>query len=160
MSAPLAYHITWTAYGTWLHGDARWWIESGAPGVQPPDEARLRDSEMRLGQSPITFDDAQRALIEQVIKEHCRVRQWHIFALNVRTNHIHVVVAADREPEDVMNQFKAWCSRRLSEAAGLRESPNAKKAGRQKWFTEHGSTKWLNDEVYLENAIRYVLEGQ
>ena len=107
----LAYHITWTTYGTWLHGDARWWVESGVPGVRPPDEARLRASEKRMAQPPVTFDDAQRALVTQVIGEHCRLRGWHVYALNVRTNHIHIVVAADREPEEVMNQLKAWCSR-------------------------------------------------
>jgi hypothetical protein len=31
----LAYFITWTTYGTWLHGDARGWIMSGV-GRQIP----------------------------------------------------------------------------------------------------------------------------
>jgi REP element-mobilizing transposase RayT len=158
--APLAYHLTWTAYGTWLHGDTRWWVESGVPGVQPPDERRVLDSESRMVQTAVTFDEAQRALVEQVIREHCQIRGWHLHALNARSNHVHVVVTADREPEEVMNQLKAWCSRRLSDAAGLNSPPGAKKAGRKKWFTEHGSTKWINDEVYLENAVRYVLDGQ
>ncbi len=50
-----------------------------------------------------------------------------------------------------MDQFKAWCSRRLSDAAGMTERV-AKHAGRRKWFTEGGSTKWINDERYLEDS--------
>ena len=157
---PIAYHITWTAYGTWLHGDDRGWVEGGGAGIQPPDEASLRVAEKRMTQPAVTFDDVQRALIARVIEDHCRIRGWHIHALNVRSNHIHLVVTADRTPEEVMNQLKAWCSRKLSDAAGLPDSPSAKKAGRRKWFTEHGSTKWINDEEYLENAVRYVVEGQ
>jgi REP element-mobilizing transposase RayT len=161
MPAPLAYHITWTAYGTWLPGDPRGSVESGVPGVQPPDEGRLLTAQSRLTHPPVTFDEAQRALIEQVIKEHCRIRGWVVHALNARSNHVHVVVTADREPEEVMNQLKAWCSRRLSHAVGAAASAAPKKAvRRKKWFTEHGSTKWINDEAYLENAIRYVRDGQ
>lgn len=49
-----------------------------------------------------------------------------------------------------MGEFKAWCSRRLNEKLGTK----------QEWWTLHGSTKWINDEAYLENAIRYVMESQ
>jgi hypothetical protein len=59
----------------------------------------------------------------------------------------------------MLNQFKAWCSRRLSDAAGL-DGSVARRAGTKHWFTEHGSTKWINDEQYLANAIHYVLHGQ
>jgi predicted nucleic acid-binding protein len=38
-----------------------------------------------------------------------------------------------------MNQFKAWCSRKLSDAAGL-VGVVSKKAGRRRWFTEGGIT--------------------
>jgi hypothetical protein len=31
---------------------------------------------------------------------------------------------------------------------------------RRKWWTEHGSTKWINDRAYFDNAVRYVLERQ
>src|SRR2546430_11024925 len=34
---PLAYHITWTTYGTWLPGDDRGWVKKGSSAVQPPD---------------------------------------------------------------------------------------------------------------------------
>ena len=82
---------------------------------------------------------------------HCEIRRWSLHAVNARSNHVHVVVTADAEPAKVMDQFKAWSSRRLNERT--EQAP-------ERWWTRHGSTKWINDEGYLQNAIRYVLEGQ
>ncbi len=112
-----------------------------------------------MSASAVTFDAIQRELIEQTIRDHCRIRGWKLFAINVRSQHVHVVVQGNATPEIMMEQFKAWCSRRLSNAAGLTEKI-AKDAGRRKWFTEGGSTKWINDERYLEEAIDYVLNRQ
>ena len=157
----LAYHITWTTYGTWLPGDARGWVQWGEWGVQPPDPERERDARERMAESTVVLTEAQRALalVEQTIRDHCRIRGWQLHAVNARTNHVHIVVTADRDPDDVMNQFKAWCSRKLSDAAGL-VGAVATKAGRRRWFTEGGDKELIDSEEYLANAIKYVLERQ
>lgn len=155
----LAYHITWTTYGTWLPGDARGWVQLGEWGVKPPDPERERDAREHMAESAVVLTKEQRALVEQTIRDHCRIRGWLLHAVNARSDHVHVVVTADRDPDEVMNQFKAWCSRKLSDAAGL-VSAVAKKAGRRHWFTEGGDKRKIEDEEYLQNAIRYVLEGQ
>jgi REP element-mobilizing transposase RayT len=151
MEAPLAYFITWTTYGTWLPGDARGWVEKGVAGVQGPDPDKCDEAQVHLKTEPVVLDVQQRAIVDRTIREHCEIRGWQLHAVNVRGNHVHVVVTADREPEEVMNQFKAWCSRRLNEAKGV--------VGKR-WWTKHGSTKWINDEGYLHNAVHYVEEGQ
>ncbi len=89
-------------------------------------------------------------MVEQTIRDHCKIRGWTLHAVNVRSNHVHVVVTADRDPDEVMTQFKASCTRRLKESDPERE----------RWWTKGGSTKWINDNAYLQNAIRYVAEGQ
>jgi REP element-mobilizing transposase RayT len=155
----LAYHITFTTYGSWLHGDERNWVKSGVPGIQAPDPAQKAETAGKMAEPPVVLTSEQRAIVEQTIRDHCRIRGWTVHALHVGAVHIHVVVTADRTPEEVMNQLKAWCSRRLSDHAGL-TSPVAKKAGRRRWWTEHGSTKYIDNEQYLENAIRYVEEQQ
>jgi REP element-mobilizing transposase RayT len=157
--APLAYLITWTTYGSWLHGDERVWVQSGQPGIQAPDQERQTSVRLRMTEATVLLDEPQRQLVEGTIREHCRIRQWHLHAVNVRSNHVHVVVSADLAPEETMRQLKAWCSRRLSEQAGL-ASEKGTRNGRRHWWTEHGSTKWINDESYLQNAIRYVNERQ
>jgi REP element-mobilizing transposase RayT len=158
MSA-LAYHTTWTTYGTWLHGDARGWVKWGEFGIKPPDPNEEGAARERMVESAVVLNEDQRNLVEQTIRDHCRIRGWLLHAVNVRTNHVHVVVTANREPDEVMNQFKAWCSRKLSDAAGL-VGAVAKKAGRRRWFTEGGDKQAIDTEEYLANAIQYVLEGQ
>jgi len=155
----LAYHITWTTYGTWLSGDARGWIQWGEWGLKPPDPERERDAAKRMVESAVVLTEEQRALVEQTVRDHCRIRGWLLHAVNVRTNHVHVLVTADRDPQEVMNQFKAWCSRQLSDALGL-VGTVAKKAGRRHWFTEGGNKELIDSEDYLSNAIQYVLERQ
>src|SRR4051794_28075076 len=145
MADPLAYHITWTTYGTWLHGDERGWVESGRFEVLPPDPRREEVARGRMAASPTRLDVARRCLVEQTIRDHCAIRRWALHTLNARSNHVHVVVSADVSPEAVMNQLKAWCSRRLTAHAAATEAGPAR--GRRRWWTEHGSTKWINDEA-------------
>jgi hypothetical protein len=75
-----------------------------------------------------------------------------LLAVNPRTNHIHVVVTANRKPELVLNAFKANATRKLREA-GLWPhdfSPWARK----------GSKRKLWNEKSVQRAIDYVLYGQ
>ncbi|MEX2167851.1 MAG: transposase [Pirellulales bacterium] len=153
----LAYHITWTTYGTWLSGDERGWIKKKTPGIQPPDPALENQSRDRMVEEAVVLSATQRSLVEQTIRDHCRIRNWPLHAVNARSNHIHIVVTADRDPDEVMNQLKAWCSRKLSDAAGLKDIV-AVKAGRRHWFSEGGDKELIEDEAYLNNAIQYVLD--
>jgi len=156
---PIAYHLTWTTYGTWLPGDSRGWVQAGSPGVQEPDPEREQDARRLMAESAVVLTGEQRNLVDQTIRDHCRLRGWTLYALNVRTNHVHLVVGAHHDPDEMMNQFKAWCSRKLSDLAGLTTAV-ARKAGRRRWWTEGGGTKVIHDEENLRNAIEYVLEKQ
>lgn len=140
----LAYHIIWTTYGTWLPGDARGWLKKNSPGIQPPDPEREQRAPERMAEAAVSLTKRQRGLVEQTVQEHCRIRHWTLHAVNVLSTHVHVVVTADRDADDVMNQFKAWCSRRLSDSAGL-DNVVAHGAGRRRWFTEGG------DKEVIEN---------
>jgi REP element-mobilizing transposase RayT len=127
--------------------------------MQPPDW-RLEDkAREQMVEEAVVLTPSQRAIIEQTIQAHCDIRKWQLHAANARTNHVHVVVTADRDPDEVMNQLKAWCSRKLSDAAGLKVSV-AVKAGRRHWFTEGGDKEEIHDDEQLRNAIPYVIEGQ
>lgn len=160
MNDLMAYHITWTAYGSWLHGDSRGWVLSGLPCIMPADELLKRRTNERLTEEPVEFSLEQRRILEATILRHCEIRGWALHAQNARSNHVHVVVTANRDADEVLNQFKAWCSKRLSDALGLAYGQRGLKAGRRKWFTEHGSTPAIFDEEYFENAVRYVKFGQ
>jgi hypothetical protein len=75
------------------------------------------------------------------------------------------VVTADRNPDEVRDQFKAWCTRKLKELEKVRRSragelPSLPRRVREKWWAERGSRRYIGDEDSLEAVIRYVLEGQ
>lgn len=153
---PLAYFLTWTTYGTWLPGDERGWYDK--PGQFHEQEPRWEEnSKHLLTEAACLLDAAQRQLVESTIYRHCEIRGWQLYAVNCRTNHVHVVVAANEDPETIMNQFKAWCTRRLKENA---REKSATSPIRQNWWTQRGSKRYINDLSSLESAVVYVKEGQ
>jgi hypothetical protein len=73
-------------------------------------------------------------------------------AAHVRRHHVPTVVAAEAEPERVMQDFKAYASRRLN---GM----NLDKPNRKRW-ARHGSTRWLWKSQHVSAAIEYVIAEQ
>ena len=133
----IAYFLTWTTYGSRLHGDPRGTVDRdhnapGEPGLGL--RPRLQRAETGLLRyRPFVIDADQRRCLSNAIVDTCRVRGWSLRALNVRTNHLHVVVSADHQVERIMNSLKAWSTRYLREA-------DLVDADRPLW-TRHGSTK-------------------
>lgn len=157
MDRPLAYFLTWTTYGTWLPGDLRGWYARGTLGVRDPDFELNELTLVRLAEEPVILTPEQRLIVDDVIVRHCRIRSWKLYARNVRSNHVHAIVAADIDGEAIREQLKAWGSRHLSQQAGLR---GAGKNGRRKWWTEKGDIEEIWDPDHLHRAIEYVVELQ
>jgi REP element-mobilizing transposase RayT len=152
---PFGYLITFRSYGTWLHGRAgsvdRFHKIYGTPKL-PADRARWRYNRRALMQRPVRLGSRQRKLIENAIRETCNIRAWCLWAINVRTNHVHVVVTAHCRPARVMSAFKANATRKLREA-------NAWRSERSPW-AEGGSKRYIWTEEQLANAIAYIKEDQ
>jgi REP element-mobilizing transposase RayT len=162
MPEPLAHFLTWATYGTWLPGDERGWIEYRR-GWQLPDPARKLEAEAKMTEDACRLDADQRRLVEQQVAETCAIRGWQLHAVNCRSNHVHVVVTADRPPKLVRNQLKAWCTRRLKEAEARQQQAQGgaiRISIRENWWAERGSQRYINDEDGLEAAILYVRDGQ
>ena len=123
-----------------------------------------------MTETELTLEADQRQIVESTITDHCRIRRWQLLAVSCRTQHVHVVVAApNRDPEEVMDQFKAWCTRRLKEHLSSKpEAPakvpelkhEAQAKVRTNWWTQRGSKRRLFDEASVEAAVQYALEGQ
>jgi hypothetical protein len=139
MGAPLAYFLTWTTYGTWLHGYGRGAVDRdhnqyGEPYLEPAEGLRQYETK-QLKQAPVQLNPRQRDLVETIIRQDCHYRGYHLFALNCRSNHIHVVVRTQDVPaERVMTQFKSYVTR------GLREMGSF--SGEKVW-TAGGSKRFL-----------------
>ncbi|MBA4191268.1 MAG: hypothetical protein C0467_25075 [Planctomycetaceae bacterium] len=153
---PLAYFITFTTYGTWLHGDAPGSVDQehnqvGLPWL-PADPELQTIARGRMTQQAYLLDAPRREVVRDAIIEECQFRSWSILALHVRSNHVHLVVISEREPEFVMRSCKATASKRLNET-GL-DQPD-----RKRWTT-HGSTKYLWHEEAVAAAVNYTLHRQ
>jgi REP element-mobilizing transposase RayT len=155
---PIAFYLTRSAYGAWLPGDERGWVAK--PGQFREPDAQLKAiAESLMTEPPLTLDPDQRRVVEATIVAHCQIRGWHLHAVNCRTKHVHVVVTApNRDPEVVMDQFKAWCTRRLKELFRSRNGPDVKV--RENWWTQRGSKRRIYDDKGLHAAVDYVVDGQ
>jgi REP element-mobilizing transposase RayT len=156
MDDPLAFFLTWTTYGSWLPGDERGWVDK--PGqFRAPDPRQESAALVRMTDGELTLDPQQREVVEATIAEHCRIRGWQLHIAACRRQHVHVVLTAvDCGPDDVLDQLKAWCTRRLKELRRARLKPGV----REKWWTQRGSRRRLYTEDSVAAAIRYVREGQ
>jgi REP element-mobilizing transposase RayT len=164
MPEALAYFLTWPTYGTWLPGDERGWVQFRR-GSRPPDPIVEREAKARMTEDACRLDHEERRLVEATIADHCRIRGWTLYVVNCRSNHVHVVVAADVAPQVVREQLKAWCTRRLKDLAKQRRCTNSRDGAsgdtvRAKWWAERGSGIYLSDEEGLEAVIHYVREAQ
>ena len=153
---PLAYFITFTTYGTRLHGDERGSVSRTANQVGAPlvaaDPGR-QSREVSLLRNPPTLLDARRRVsVRTTIERVCAHRRWTVWTVNVRTNHVHLVVSAAQPPETVMRSLKSWATRQLV-LDGLAA------VGEAVW-TRHGSTRYLWDEGDVDGACQYVRDGQ
>lgn len=153
----LAYFITFSTYGTWLHGTGkgdgsvdRHHNVYGTPFVAPDAEREKRAS-ARMTEPPYVLHEATRTIVRDAIVGLCHEKNWMLLALHVRTNHVHVVVGADREPGRLMSELKARASRELN-----RSGTDV----HDKRWTRHGSTRHLFDDVSVVAAVTYVLDEQ
>jgi REP element-mobilizing transposase RayT len=152
----LAYFLTFTTYGTWLHGNAKGAVDDEHRGYGEPfmgaDAERERVAREAMVQGPYRMSAAEREIVCQAIVTLARERGWLLLAVHVRTNHVHLVVSADRDPGRIMSDLKARASRDLT-CAGFDN------AERRRW-TRHGSTRHLFRAEDVEAKIRYTLDEQ
>jgi hypothetical protein len=149
---PLAYFITWSVYGTHLQGDERGWRERRHGDQSPQPRLALWRRE-RLKHPVVVLSPQQRAVVERECERHCKHRGWHVWAVNVRSTHVHVFVTADGcSGKTVRDQLKANATR------GLREEW-AVFCDRPVW-TVGGDWVCVNSEDDLEQIVLYVRDAK
>lgn len=118
----MRYFITFSCYGTHLHGD-----ESGSVDrrhnqvgtrVLDPDTPRAAVERRNMRYSPYRLDGRRRAVVLQTLREVCRYRRWTLLAAHVRKSHVHAIVEAENRHEKMMSDFKAYASRALNQIDG------------------------------------------
>ena len=152
----MRYFITFTDYGTHLHGDESGTVDRrhNLPGtrvLETNPERAATEAEL-MDQKPYLLDPLRRTAVIESIREVCLHRRWNLLAAHVRATHVHVIVEAESKPEKVMNDFKSYASRKLNHLKC--DTPN-----RKRW-AHHGSTRWLFEDDNVRQAIRYVVDEQ
>jgi REP element-mobilizing transposase RayT len=153
---PLAYLITFRCYGTWLHGDERGSIDRfhnrhKSPYIKP-NRHWQRQSLRVLKSSAVSLNASQRNSVETAVRETCKIRNWLLRAINVRTNHVHTVISIGvAKSGSALNALKANSTRQMRE--GCWTKPHSP-------WADRGSKRSLWNERSIERAIEYVLNGQ
>ena len=115
----LAYLITFSCYGTRIHGSERGSVDRDHNTPKTPwlsaSAARLKTEESLMRHEPFRLDKESRQVVRDAIQAVCVHREWSLLAAHVRTTHVHAVVAADAHPQRIMVDFKAYASRALTQ---------------------------------------------
>ncbi|MBI2822789.1 MAG: hypothetical protein HYX74_11260 [Acidobacteria bacterium] len=151
----MAYLITFSCYGTRLHGHPLGSVDRthnipGSPYLQPCKK-RVEAISKRLLEPRRLLTAAERPVVLEALQEVCLFRRWIALAVQVRSNHAHAVVHGYAKPEKMMNDFKSYATRALT----WQSQP-----GRRRNWAEHGSTRYLWEPDDVEAALRYVLYMQ
>jgi REP element-mobilizing transposase RayT len=154
---PLAYLITFRCRGTWLHGDERGSIDrfnnTYASPFLPPNEKWQRYNQTVLKGKATYLTAKRRTAVERAIRDTCAHRTRHLFAVNVRTNHVHSVVAAgSAKTSSVIHAFKANATREMRQVRCWPHSYSP--------WVDKGSKRKLWNENSIALAVDYVLNGQ
>jgi REP element-mobilizing transposase RayT len=152
----MRYLITFACYGAHMHGDEAGSVDRrhhlfGGRRVET-DPRRAFNERRSMVQEPYGMDCRARAAVLATFQEVCSYRGWGLLAAHVRATHVHVVVEAEARPERVMNDLKAYASRKLNRLSG--------DVGARRHWAYHGSTLWLWKDQEVRNAVRYVVEEQ
>jgi len=152
----VTYLITFSCYGSHLHGEESGSVDrnhnvSGNRTLAADAELVARERDL-MHQAPYLLNASNRRSVLEAIHGVCLHRRWSLLAAHIRMTHVHAVVDADAKPENVMNSFKSYASRRLNQTSA--DGPD-----RKRW-SRHGSTVWLKDRENVAAAIRYVVDGQ
>jgi len=103
-------------------------------------------------QTPYLLDTIRRPVVLKSLHDVCSHRGWTLLAAHIRTNHLYVVITADKKPEHVMNALKAHSSRSLNKLA--LDWPE-----RRRW-ARHSSTRYLWTQDSVAAAIHCVVYEQ
>jgi REP element-mobilizing transposase RayT len=99
---------------------------------------------------PFLLDGPRRRKVLEAIQEVCATRAWELFAVHVRTNHVHAMVEGPSDARGMIRDFKVIATRKLR-AIGL---------GAERVWGDCGSYRQIKEEATREQILTYLREGQ
>ncbi len=145
----MTYLLTFSGYGTHLHGDARGsWKNGDRHEAHAGYEQAMRDL---MTQPPFVLTAQTRPIVLDALVALAARRDWHLMAAQVRTTHVHLVLVSSAEADRVLVACKAAATKALNLADGDLQ--------RKRW-SRGGSTRGLRTPSAVSAAVHYVVDGQ
>ncbi|HLB56824.1 MAG TPA: transposase [Coxiellaceae bacterium] len=155
---PLAYFITFRTYATWLHGDERSSVSRtrnkvGTPKIHPNKNLETQMQALQKDECVILSREHGDVIREATVNL-CNKNNWRLYAMHIRSNHVHLTIKADDEPEKMMTKIKSNATFALRKKCGF--------AVDQKIWSRHGSTKyiWTPESLYYTSDYTTECQGQ
>jgi len=154
---PLAFFITFRAYGTWLHGDPRGstsrFKNRYRKEFHPENLGWQEQNKKLLKQEPVRLTRKMREVVLDSIYDTVKKRKWILLAQNIRTSHSHIVVdSKSRKGKPVLSALKANATRSLRDAGVWVQDYSP--------WAARGSARPLWDQDAVDAVIDYVLNRQ
>jgi len=154
--------LTWPAYGTWLAGAARGWVDPGRVqediALPEPEEALSALRRRSLKWPAVRLEIEQRRLILVDLARLARLRRFTPLVAAVAADHVHLLLAVDegRDMPRLVQLIKGALSRALTVAAGDRPAISTAGGGLRyhKWWTRQYSFRLVEDERIVETVRR------
>ncbi|MDY7110395.1 MAG: transposase [Planctomycetota bacterium] len=160
--------LTWPAYGTWLPGPARGWVDPGSrqQDTTPPepDEALSAHRRRALKWPPVRLDDHHRRVILDDLGRIAEVRRFRPLLAVAAVDHVHLLLEVEegRDIPRLVQLIKGALSRVLTVATG--DKPAISTAGRgllhHKWWTRQYSFRLVEDDQILQALRRALMEHE
>jgi len=144
MAKTLGYMITFTTYGTWLQGDNRRYVKDGK--ILPANEALLQSNQQLQVQDTFKLSKPQQEVAHQAILKRAELLKQQIYALAVKSTHIHIVAKYIPEPIAQIVAYYKSTARLALKTMGCEG----------KVWTKGYDIRYCFDNRTLERKIKYV----
>lgn len=114
----------------------------------PPMPGLEAHARTLMREPPLMLDAPMRRVVRAAIVELASCRGWHLHALSVQDDHLHVVCGAESPGTTVRGAMKAWGTRRLREASLV--------APERTVWARWGSVRCVFSIAGLERVVEYV----
>jgi len=144
MAKTFGYMITFTTYGTWLQGDNRRYVKDGK--ILPANEALLQSNQQLQVQDTVKLSKPQQEIVHQAIMKQAELLKQQIYALAVKSTHIHIVAEYIPEPIAKIVAYYKSAARLALKTMGCDG----------KVWTKGYDVRYCFDDKMLERKIKYV----
>jgi len=136
--------LTWTTYGTWLQGEKKGFVKDGE--VMEQNVTLKEDCEDKLQRRPVRLRSKEKKIVRVAILEAAKRFKQNIRAIEVCSNHVHIVCEYVEVPIGTLAGYYKNAGRKALQKCGHTG----------KVWTRGYDKRFCFDVKSLKNRIDYV----